>query len=197
MREATHALTVDTVSPGSLGPMQDIARLEAQADTRARQMVGCWTSEFGQLNQLYRLWRLEGQDASTLCLARPDFLQHRRDRLLAERRPTLQVNAGPYFYELRTYKLRPERVDDFMRLLLSHFELRETWSKAVGLWATLDGDLSEVVHLWFYRDLAHRARTRAAAAADTVWDAYRRQVLPMLTAQSSVLLSPTTFSPLR
>lgn len=193
----THALTIDSVRPGGLAAMQDAARVEGREPPAGRVLVGCWTSEFGRLNQLYRLWRVDAFDAGVPALARPAVLLDRQERLLAEQRPTLDGNDGPWFYELRSYQLERGRVNDFVDLLLEHFELRETWSKAVGLWLPLNGDMSEVVHLWYYRDLAHRAQTRATAAADPVWDAYRRKVLPMIAGQTSVLLSPTALSRLR
>jgi hypothetical protein len=89
------------------------------------------------------------------------------------------------------------RRDEFVELLLANFELRERWSRAVGFWVPLNGNLCEVVHLWIYRDLAHRAHTRATSGANPEWDAYRQKVLPMLAGQTSVLLTPVAFSALQ
>lgn len=193
----SHALTIDTVRPGAMAPLLDAAQREARQPPAGRALLGCWTSEFGRLNQLYRLWRTGAADPGCGALARPSVLQHREERLLAQRRPTLESNPGPRVYELRHYQLERGRQGDFLDLLLSHFALRETWSKAVGLWVPANGKLDEVVHLWYYRDLAHRAQTRATAAADPVWDSYRQKVLPMLAGQSSVLLTPVACSPLQ
>ncbi len=192
-----HALTIDTVRPGAMPRLLEVARREAREPPAGRVLLGCWTSEFGRLNQLHRLWRTGDADPGCGALARPAVLQERQERLLSERRPTLESNEGPWIYELRHYQLERGRVGDFLDLLLAHFALRETWSKAVGLWVPGNGDLNEVIHLWYYRDLAHRNQTRATAAADPTWEAYRQKVLPMLAGQSSVLLTPAAFSPLR
>jgi hypothetical protein len=192
--QSTHALTIDNVRPGGLAAMQEVAKAENIA---GRSLVGCWTSEFGRLNQLYRLWRVESGDAGVSALARPEVLLNRDERVLSERRPTVHSNDGPWFYELRSYQMHAGRVNEFVDLLLAHMELRETWSKCIGLWLPLNGDMSEVIHLWPYRDLAHRAQTRATSAAHPVWDAYRKKVLPMIAGQTSVLLSPTALSRLR
>ena len=190
----THALTIDTVKPGALAAMQEAAKADGSP---SRSLVGCWTNEFGKLNQLYRLWRVEGEAAGLSALERPDVLLNREERLLRQQRPTVESNEGPFYYELRSYQMHAGRVNEFVGLLLAHMELRETWSKCMGLWLPLNGDMSEVIHLWPYRDLAHRAQTRATSAAHPVWDAYRRRVLPMIAGQTSVLLSPTLHSRLR
>ena len=194
---ATHALTSDTMRPGALAHLLEVAKTEAIYPPTGRILLGSWTTEFGELNQLHRLWKISQEAQTCESLARPEGLQHRTERVLQERRPTLSKNSGPFIYEMRYYQLKPGLVEDFLELLLAHFELRETWSKAVGVWVPHNGEINEVIHIWYYRDLVHRAQTRSASASDPVWEAYRQKVLPMLTNQRSVLLSPTAFSPMK
>lgn len=198
MTPPTHALTIDTVQPGRMAALLEAAQREVHTPPAGRTLLGCWSAEFGRLNQLFRLWSTApAGDGGCAALERPAVLRQREERLLVARRPVLTDLPGAWIYELRRYRLAHGRRDEFLDLLLDHFELRETWSKAVGLWVPLDGDLNEVLHLWPFRDLAHRAQVRAASGAHPVWEAYRQRVLPLLEQQDAALLAPVTFSPLR
>jgi NIPSNAP len=59
------------------------------------------------------------------------------------------------------------------------------------------GPLNSVVHLWGYRDLAHRAEVRKALAADASWQAAVGRLMPLLQSQEATILVPTGFSPCR
>lgn len=196
MESTTHAMTIDTVQPGALGAMQQISQQESKAPPAGRTLLGCWTGEFGRLNQFYRLWRLDG-GADLSSLARPPVLQDRQEMLLSSRRPTFSPTEGPSLYELRLYQIQHGRLNEFLELMLGIMDTREKWSKAVGVWVPLNGHLNEVIHFWYFRDLAHRAETRAKVAADPAWSAYRDKILPMLASQTSLLLTPAAGSPMR
>lgn len=196
MESLTHALTIDTVQPGALGAMEEVALPEREAPPAGRILVGCWVTMFGRLNQLYRLWRVEGVDAGMASLARPPVLQDRHEKLLSERRPSLSSSQDASLYDLRLYQVQHGRMNDFLELLLAHVEVYETWSKAVGVWVPLNGELNGIIHLWCYRDFAHYTQTRASAAGNRAWEAYRQKALPMLAGQTSLLLTPTPTSPM-
>ena len=59
------------------------------------------------------------------------------------------------------------------------------------------GSLNTIVHLWGYRDLAHRAEVRRALAEDAAWQAAAGRLMPLLQAQEATILVPTSYSPCR
>jgi len=69
-------------------------------------------------------------------------------------------------YEVRTYTLRPGTVDEFESRFEKRHPYREQYSKLGAFWHTDFGTLNQVIHVWEYDDLDHRARAREAANND-------------------------------
>lgn len=73
-------------------------------------------------------------------------------------------------FEIRSYQLLSEHVQEFERRFGAGYVHRQRYSPLTALWHTAPGDaFSEVVHVWPYADLAERARLRAQAAQDPHW----------------------------
>merc|ERR1719244_1462287 len=90
-------------------------------------------------------------------------------------------------YELRTYNLVPSKVGQFMELSKEKFHLRTQHSVLLGYWTTELGGLNQVVHVWQYDSLSHRAKVRATLGADPVWQAdYFQKILPWLQFQDNM-----------
>jgi len=71
------------------------------------------------------------------------------------------------------------------------YHLRTAHSELMGYWTAECGGLNQVVHLWYYDSLAHRASVRAALGADPAWTGeYLSQAGPLLQAQDNALLEP-------
>lgn len=100
-------------------------------------------------------------------------------------------------YELRTYTLYPGKTAEYLQHMKAILPLREKYSKLVGYWTTEVGELNQIVHLWAYEDLAHRAEVRAAVAKEPEWQAFLGKIYPLILRQESKILIPTDFSPLR
>ena len=69
-------------------------------------------------------------------------------------------------YEIRTYFTRPGKVAEYEAGFAEAYPVREKYSKLFGWWHTEIGPLNQMVHIWAYEDLQHRADVRAAAAKD-------------------------------
>jgi hypothetical protein len=67
----------------------------------------------------------------------------------------------------------------------------------VGWFVTETGDLNQVVHWWRYASMAEREEKRAALYADPAWNAYRRMAGSRVTHQTTRIMRPTSFSPMR
>ncbi len=101
-------------------------------------------------------------------------------------------------YELRVYTLQPGKVAEFQALIEKEaLPIISKYSKLVGWWSTEGGPLNEVVHLWAYEDLNHRARARQAQAEDPQLQAFRPKAQAMVVSQYNKLLTPASFSPLQ
>ena len=78
-------------------------------------------------------------------------------------------------FDLRTYTLKVGSVRDFLALYASEGLAVQSahLGAPLGYYTTEVGELSQVVHLWQYQDMADRERRRAALEADPRWLAYR------------------------
>jgi hypothetical protein len=95
-------------------------------------------------------------------------------------------------YEVRTYTLRPGTVAEFEERFAKRHPLREKHSKLGAFWHTEIGSLNQVIHVWPYEDLKHRAAVREATAKDPAM-----QQLPggrdFVVAQESEIMIPASF----
>ena len=101
-------------------------------------------------------------------------------------------------YELRMYTVRPGKVPELNALFEKEgLPVINEYSKLVGWWSTEVGTLNQVVHLWAYDDAGHREKVRAAQNADARLQGYRGRVLELIVSQVNMLLTPSSFSPLK
>jgi len=95
-------------------------------------------------------------------------------------------------YEVRTYSLQPGTVGEFEARFAKRHPLREKHSKLGAFWHPEIGPLNQVIHVWPYEDLQHRAAVRAAMAKDT-----ELAQLPggrdFIVAQESEIMTPAPF----
>jgi hypothetical protein len=101
--------------------------------------------------------------------------------------------------ELRTYHIQPGK----MQVWLDHYEKAglplqlQYLGNLIGFFTGEIGSINQVKHLWAYASLAERESRRAALGKDPGWQDYRRNIPPVVLAQSSEILNPTAFSPLK
>ena len=119
----------------------------------------------------------------------PDLLSTYGDRgnmlILARRAADRGIPVETY--EVRSDQRMPNGADIYLK----------TMGRVVGIFATEVGTLNQVVHMVAFDDLADRTRRRTALRADPAWEAYARQVRPMIVHQEKRLMVPAPFSPLR
>ncbi len=203
--------------PGTQG---EYLRFNAEIGRKVRgdrfgKLEGAWTTEFGTLNQYVHLWSfadLNERERLRRALAQDEgwtkeFLPKIRPLMLAQENKILYavdgvpvtppIGGDRHVYELRTYRTHVGKAPEW----LSHFKVglkaREKYSKIVGLWSTDIAQLNQVVHLWAYNDLNHRAEARAKAVQDPEWKAFLAKGSPLLAEMESIILTPADFSPLR
>jgi hypothetical protein len=101
--------------------------------------------------------------------------------------------------EERDYRIRTGKLAEFVKLYGEHgLPLqKEHLGTFLGYFTTEIGELNHVVALWGYDDLGDRERRRAAMLADPRWQAYLASAIHLVEIQSTRILKPTAFSPIR
>jgi hypothetical protein len=199
------------------GTMPEVAR---NAGTIAREirkddygkLEGYWMSDIGPLNQVMHLWSY--QDLNERARLRAELAKNQRwnSEYIPQIRPNLVrqdirllnvVRAPaapaktPNIYELRAYRTRPGAVRPWLDLFTKALEVREKYSKIVGLWFTEAGQPNEVCHIWAYPDLNARAAVRAEAGKDPGWQAFLKESAGLLDEMHSTVMLPAAHSPLK
>jgi hypothetical protein len=176
-------------------------------------LTGSWTTEFGPLNQYVHLWRYENpleRERMRAALAKDEawtkqylansggFISKQENKILypVDGVPVTPPEGKGNVYELRTYTTKPRMANEWAKRFRDILPVRERYNKIVGLWTVDVGTLNQVIHLWAYTDLTHRAETRAALFRDPDWQAFLPTSAPLLMEQESIVLIPTETSPL-
>jgi hypothetical protein len=209
-----YELRTYTLFPGKQG---EYLQLNEQVGRPIRgdrygKLEGSWTTEFGLLNQYVHLWnypsldereRLRGELAKHeqwskeyVPKIRP-LIAAQENKILSPQLPFKPPAEPGHVYELRWYRAHTGKAGEW----LSHFKaimpVREKYSKNVGVWQTEAGQLNEVVHMWAYRDLNHRASVRAQVLQDPEWQVFIGKTAPLLLEMRSVVLNPAPSSPIK
>jgi hypothetical protein len=101
----------------------------------------------------------------------------------------------------RTYTTRPGALQKQLALY-AEFGFpaqRRLIGDPLAFLVTETGPLNSYVHLWTYRDAAHRAQARSALQADPEWIAYlaKSAEAQNIVSQENRLMVPAAFAPLR
>lgn len=69
----------------------------------------------------------------------------------SSRKKSFSTEPSAKIYEMRRYKIKPDKYAEFIRLGTEKYEeVMMPHGKLVGYWATSMGSLNEVYHLWEY-----------------------------------------------
>jgi hypothetical protein len=208
-----HELRRYTIKPGKTAEYVEQAASIGRSvrGDRFGKLLGYWSTELGPLNQVVHLW--EYADLGARATARAGLAKDERwtKEYLPATQPLLEAQenliltpfdwapfrptSGMSIHELRVYQLHPGKVPAYGEVMREALPIREKHSSPVGYWLVEIGPLNTVVHLWGYRDLAHRAEVRKALAADTTWQTAVGRLVPLLRAQASTILVPARHSP--
>jgi NIPSNAP protein len=118
-------------------------------------------------------------------------------RLLNAVRPPVAPASTGNVYELRSYRTKPGAIRPWVDLFTKALEVREKYSKIVGLWMTEAGQPNEACHIWAYPDLNARAQVRAAATKDPGWQEFLKSSAGLLDEMHSTIMLPAAHSPLK
>jgi len=202
---ATHyEVTIITVRPGT--HPSALAKLKEQL-ANARDVLACWYSEIGALNQIMIIRSVA--DAAANLAARAATLSSRNPFGIGELitamsidtytafdfLPPMQPGAFGPCYEVRTYVLKPDGLTPTFELWREWAPRRAKVSSLLVAMTSLTGNVVRFMHIWPYKTLDERARLRAKAIADGVWPPPGGP--GHLAVQQSDVYLPADFSPLR
>jgi len=188
-----------------------IVSLEIRKDDYGK-LEGCWQTEIGPLNQVMELWSYQDLNERARVLAELNadprwsaenmrlfgpHLIRQEVRLLSEVRAPKGPLQVPNVYEFRNYRTTPGAVARWLRLFTGVLEVREKYTRMVGLWATEAPQANEVCHIWVYSDLNARAAARAALLEDAGWQDFLRDSTGLLEGLHSIIMVPAPHSPLK
>jgi len=95
-------------------------------------------------------------------------------------------------YEVRTYRLPPRKQGEFIKVFGEAYESRKKHSELAAFFFTDIGPLNQVIHIWPYESLEHRADVRAESTKDGTWPPH---VHDLVTLQQSEIFTPSPFTP--
>ena len=166
-----------------------------------------WHTEIGPLNQIVQVWpyRDLGERTSVQAAARrelvwpapvQEFILGVESELLQPApfmRPLEARALGPV-YEMRTYTYLPGTLPEVLAAWGQAIAEREKYSPLAACWHTEGANPERFIHVWPYKDLVARERTRQEAIKGGVWPPKARN-FPI--RQENKVLLPAAFSPLR
>ena len=95
-------------------------------------------------------------------------------------------------YEMRTYHVKPGSLPEVEKRFGEAYEKRKKLSAMAAFWHTEIGPLNQIVHIWPYKDLAERERTRADSLKIDGWPP---KIGEFLLEQRTDIMIPFAISP--
>ncbi|XP_066525966.1 protein NipSnap homolog 3A [Hoplias malabaricus] len=184
--------------------------------TAHSELLGYWSVEYGGLNQVFHIWKYDSyaqRAAVRAALAQdPNWI----DQYISKAMPMLssQDNEITYLVPWSTLKKPPKEGGVYE---LASFQMKPggpaLWGEAfhgavgarsspgyaypVGVFHSEFGPLNKVHILWWYESADHRAAVRHKSHNDPRVVAAVRQSVTYLDSQSTKLLLPCSYSPLK
>ena len=183
----------------------------ASAPGAQGELLGCWFTDIGQLNQMIVLRGFK--DLATLQAERqrtqqsPDpfgcgavfqsLEQHSYEGFgwMQPVRPSAESGISGPVYEIRTYGIKPGGVQATIDLWEQYLPAREKISPCVVAMVALDGPL-RFTNIWAYPTLDARSKGRADAVAEGIWPP-KGGPAHLTTNMVSTIALPTAVSPLK
>ncbi len=181
------------------------------APSAGGELLGCWSSDIGVLNQMLVL---RGFDSLDALRAERERTQHSASPFgcgeLFQRleqhsyqgfgwmkpvRPSAESGIRGPVYEIRTYGIRSGGLQPTIDLWQQAVPAREKLSPCVVAMAALDGPL-RVTNIWAYDSLNARSQIRAEAVAQGIWPP-KGGPAHLSTDMVSTIALPTAVSPLQ
>lgn len=206
-----YELATMTLPFGSAGQAATNVQAFATAADAQGELLGCWFTDIGTLNQMIvlrgfnDLAALHAERRRTQLSASPfgcgeifqSLEQHSYQGFAWRKpvRPSAESGITGPVYEIRTYGIKPGGVQPTIDLWEKYVPPREKLSPCVGAMLALDGPL-RFTNIWAYPSLDARSKARADAVAQGIWPP-KGGPAHLTTAMISTIALPTAVSPLK
>jgi NIPSNAP len=173
---------------------------------------GYWTSEFGSLNQVWHLWSyvsLDERERMRVELSKnerwnKEYVPNVRPLLARQDirflNPVYGVNPPAKeggFYELRMYRTNPGLATGWASSFRDIMNVREKYSRNIGIWTGEAPQPNEVWHMWNYQDTNERTKARSELFKDPEWSNFLSKGAGTIVEMQNTMLIPTDFSGLK
>ncbi|XP_073998888.1 protein nipsnap [Rhodnius prolixus] len=216
-KDIIYELQTHNVKPDSrsnyLSNYENTVRLiESRKQELNTELVGSWTVEVGDMDQILNLWKhtggFAGIDKANYLLAadkeyvkleaiRGSYLRSRHLQYLLSFSywPQIALRKGANIYEIRSYSLKPGTMIEWGNNWARAINYRRNNAEAFAGFFSQVGRLYNVHHIWCYKDLHSRKETRESAWRLPGWDECVAYTVPLIREMHSRILYPTKFSP--
>ena len=92
--------------------------------------------------------------------------------------------------ELRTYDIAVSDAERLLNLKRATLLVREAYSPNFGVFVSATARAHRMMHLLGYRWVDERDSLRAQLKADSAWQSYISEILPMIKTMQSSLITP-------
>jgi hypothetical protein len=183
----------------------------ANAPGAGGELLACWTTDIGVLNQMIVLRgfadraALDAERRRTLDSASPygcgeiyqrlELASYRAFDWIRPARPSAESGITGPVYEIRTYGFKPGGVTKTSELWAEYLPLREKLSPCVIAMLALDGT-PRFTNIWAYPSLDARSKARADAVAQGIWPPKGGPAW-LTTEMVSTIALPTAISPMK
>lgn len=206
-----YELATMTLPFGTAGQAATHVQAFASAEDASGELLGCWFTDIGQLNQMVvlrgfaDLATLQKERNRTQKSADPfgcgsifqSLEQHSYQGFpwMKPVRPSAESGIFGPVYEIRTYGIKPGGVQATIDLWEQYVPPREVLSPCVVAMVALDGPL-RFTNIWAYPTLDARSKARADAVAQGIWPP-KGGPANLTTNMFSTIALPTAVSPLK
>lgn len=183
----------------------------AAAPEAAGELLGCWFTDIGQLNQMIvlrgfdDLAALQSERGRTQKSADPfgcgaiaqtiEVHSYKGFPWMKPVRPSAESGMAGPVYEIRTYGIKPGGVQATIDLWEQYLPPREKLSPCVVAMTALDGPL-RFTNIWAYPTIEARSKARADSVAQGIWPP-KGGPAHLTTAMTSTIAMATPVSPLK
>lgn len=101
--------------------------------------------------------------------------------------------------DLRTYTISPGKTAEYLqRYEAEALQIqKEILGNLLGYYVSKTGTLNQLIHMWGFTDFQDREERRARLWAHAGFSEFAKSIYPLILHQESVLLDPSSFSPIR
>lgn len=206
-----YELATLTLPFGSAAQAANQVQAYCNAPQAGGELLGCWSSDIGVLNQMIVMRGFADQSAlqaereRTQLSASPfgcgDIFQrleqhsYRGFPWMKPVRPSAESGLVGPVYEIRTYGIKPGGLQPTIDLWQQAVPLRDKMSPCLVAMVALDGPL-RFTNIWPYPSLDARSQARSRAVAQGIWPP-KGGPAHLSTDMVSTIALPTAVSPLK